>query len=108
MDALSALTLIQDRYRLGDQQPCARPLSWRGTGRAIAWEASDDASPIPWELGWRVIGDPVSCNLTEKEYKLRAQAKLPGPDDLFGDWEIVDRAAVVAEWPGGMPPGPIG
>jgi len=57
----------------------ARPVSWRGTGMALCFEP-----PHHWKLVPTLHGGQT--------------ASLPAPEDLFGEWEVVDPGAVNREW----------
>lgn len=85
MTALDALKLAH-----GNEDIIARPVTWVGTGRGIRWEESNSQSPMVWRFGWRVAGVPVPFSEDPIKAKEFGTAKMPEPEELFGEWEIID------------------
>lgn len=78
MNALEALKQCMDSQRESRNYLWCRPTAWRGCGQAITWDPPDGWKTVPsLKGGWT--------------------ANLPCPKDLFGEWEMVDPAAVAQE-----------
>ena len=56
----------------------ARPKSWRGTGMALCFDRPHY---------WKLVPTPRGGQT----------ASLPAPEDLFGEWEVVDPGVVNTE-----------
>ncbi len=92
MNALEALAIAHK-----DHNKIARPISWRGSAKGICWEESDDKSPKVWRFGWRVAGEVVPFRNTPKKAKTFGTARLPEPEDLFAEWEVIEFAMIRTE-----------
>ena len=78
MTALEALRAIS---RPGPERwAWARPISWRGTGTAICFEAPSYWKLVPTRRGGQT-------------------ATLPPSEELFGEWEVVEPVMVNTETP---------